>query len=408
MQTPTTKQLIIAIKKHDLVTVTRLLETGADPNGHETLYTLPSIRENTEGGKPYPGDTPLLTATGFRELPMVRLLLKKGANVNVQGVNGTTPLIEAMRPDEPDIAKLLLEHGAKPDLATMWGTTALVEAAGYPSRSKHLALLIRAGANPNGVAGRTPLQAAVEIDDADNVQQLLRGGAKVNFQRPGFGTALYYAQDNADIAALLRKAGGKLRPPAREKYPNNKPSSRPSEARRQVTPREQKLTSEDSLVQECVLTDFLAYHGKDLFFLNDKATSLWVINMTQQFSVNHETQIDMDLENEQALAVTLAMRESLFARNGTSVSLADWKPNSPAIQLRDQKAITAATGRFGEKEIAARAYVRLALPGYNPQHTAAVVRFSFGPTPHGASGTYFLRQNQGKWVITWRRFAYYV
>ena len=78
-----------------------------------------------------------------------------------------------------------------------------------------------------------------------------------------------------------------------------------------------------------------------------------------------------------------------------------------AIQLRDQKAITAATGRFGEKEIAARAYVRLALPGYTPQRTTAVVRFSFGPTPHGASGTYFLTKRQGKWEIAWRHFSYY-
>lgn len=407
MQTPTTKQLIQAIKKRDLRAVRRLLESGADPNDHETLYTLPSVRERSEGGKPYPGDTPLLVAVGYRELAIVRLLLQKGADANAQGAYGTTPLMEAMRPDEPEIAKLLLEHGAKPDTATKWGGTALVEAAGYPSRSKHIALLIHAGANPNGVAGRTPLQAAAELVDPENVRQLLKNGADVNFQRPGFGTPLYYAQDNADIAALLRQAGGELRPPVQDKSSNDKPPFRSSTANRQIAPREQKLTPEDSLVLECALTDFVSYRGKDLILPNDKTTSVWIVNLTQQLSVDNETQLDVDLENEQALAVTLAMRESLFARNGTAISLTGWKPRSSALQLRDQKAVTAATGRYGEKRIAARAYLRLALPGYNPQRTAAVVRFSFGPTPHGASGTYFLTQNQGKWQVTWRHFTYY-
>lgn len=401
--------LIAAIKKRDMVAVTRLLETGADPNGRERLYTLPSLKERTEGGKPYPGETVLLIAVSYGELPIVRLLLQKGAEVNAMGnVYGTTPLIEAMRSDTTALAKLLLEHGAKPNLVSKWGETALVRAASYPDRAKHIELLLQAGADPNGGTRETPLQMAAELGDAQYITLLLRAGAKVNFRRPGFGTPLYYAREDADMTALLRKAGGKLRPPVEVKSKNEKSEPRPTpKSTRQITPREQTLTPEDTQILERVLLDFLAYQGKDLFFLNDKPTSLMVINTTRTFSVGSETQLDMDLENEQALSVTLAMRESLVARNATSISLASWKPNSSTLQLRDQKTVTDTFGRFGEKETTVRAAVLLSLPGYSPQRETAVLRFSFSPTPHGASGTYFLKKQADKWEIVWRHFSYY-
>ncbi|WP_395094019.1 ankyrin repeat domain-containing protein [Armatimonas sp.] len=268
--------------------------------------------------------------------------------------------------------------------------------------------LLAAGADPNGGTDRTPLQAAVECGDLGNAQALLRNGAKVNFQRPGFGTPLYYARDNIEMAALLRKAGGKLRSPVAVKSRDTKPLPPTSPpAKVQITPRDQKLTIEDTQVLERVLLDFLAYRGKDLYFLNDKTTSLMVINTTRVFSVGSETQLDMDLENQQALTVTLAMRESLVARNATSISLASWKPISSTLQLRDQKAVTETFGRFGEKETTARAAILLSLPGYSPQRETAVLRFSFSPTPHGASGTYFLKKLADKWEIAWRHFAYY-
>lgn len=400
--------LIEAIKKRDVVAVTRLLAAGADPNGRETLYTLPSLRERTEGGKPYQGDTPLVIAVGYRELPIVRLLLQKGADVNAQGAYGTTPLMEAMRPEELEMAKLLLEHGAKPDLVTKWGATALVEAAGYPSRGKHISLLIRAGANPNGVIGRTPLAAASDLQDPENVQVLLRNGAKVNLQRPGFGTPLYYARDSIEMATLLRKAGGKLRSPVAVKSRDTKPLPPTSPpAKVQITPRDQKLSSEDIQVLELALTDLCTYRGKDIFLPRDKGTNLIVANTTRIYNGYDDNQLNADLENAQALEITLAMREQLAQRNVTSVSIASWKPSSPALQLRDQKSLTDIFGRFGEKEATARAWVSLSLPAYEALREKAVLRFSFGPTPHGASGTYFLTKRQGKWEIAWRRFSYY-
>jgi hypothetical protein len=61
-----------------------------------------------------------------------------------------------------------------------------------------------------------------------------------------------------------------------------------------------------------------------------------------------------------------------------------------------------------EKHPKARAYVVLWLPGYSKDQTQAVVRFSFGPTPHGATATYLLVKENGKWKIKAQDFAFYV
>ena len=56
----------------------------------------------------------------------------------------------------------------------------------------------------------------------------------------------------------------------------------------------------------------------------------------------------------------------------------------------------------------AQAYARAALPGYTADGRRALVRIHFGPTPHGASGTYLLEKHPAAgWKVTWRKLAYY-
>jgi ankyrin repeat protein len=81
-----------------------LLERGADPNA---LSTNEAVRV-----------PPLGTAAFVRSVPLARLLLDSGADLNGRGEGGFTALHSAAQNGDEDLAQLLLERGADPTLAT--------------------------------------------------------------------------------------------------------------------------------------------------------------------------------------------------------------------------------------------------------------------------------------------------
>ncbi len=81
-----------------------LLERGADPNALST----------SEAAKV----PPLGTAAFMRSVPLARLLLDSGADVNGRGEGGFTALHTARQNGDDTFAELLLERGADPSLAT--------------------------------------------------------------------------------------------------------------------------------------------------------------------------------------------------------------------------------------------------------------------------------------------------
>jgi ankyrin repeat protein len=81
-----------------------LLERGADPNA---LSTNEAVRV-----------PPLGTAAFVRSVPLARLLLDSGAEVNGRGEGGFTALHSAAQNGDEDLARLLLERGADRSLAT--------------------------------------------------------------------------------------------------------------------------------------------------------------------------------------------------------------------------------------------------------------------------------------------------
>jgi uncharacterized protein len=81
-----------------------LLELGADPN---TLSRNEAVRV-----------PPLGTAAFVRSVPMARLLLDSGADVNGRGEGGFTALHSAAQNGDEELVRLLLERGADPTLAT--------------------------------------------------------------------------------------------------------------------------------------------------------------------------------------------------------------------------------------------------------------------------------------------------
>lgn len=81
-----------------------LLERGAEPNA---VSTNEAVRV-----------PPLGTAAFVRSVPLARLLLDSGADVNGRGEGGFTALHSAAQSGDEDLTRLLLERGADPSIAT--------------------------------------------------------------------------------------------------------------------------------------------------------------------------------------------------------------------------------------------------------------------------------------------------
>jgi ankyrin repeat protein len=145
---------------------------------------------------------------------MIELLLDAGANANAQlklfppyrslrmdrGADaildiGTTPLLRAARAADVVAMKLLLERGALVDLPQLNGVTPLLAAAGL-------------GANPIDTRGKF----RTELDALAAVTVLLDAGADVHRADINKRTALHAAaqQGYTDVVRLLVQRGGDL------------------------------------------------------------------------------------------------------------------------------------------------------------------------------------------------------
>ena len=110
------------------------------------------------------GFTPLHLASFFGQEDAARLLVERGADVNLVARHATihvTPLHSAAAGAHAGVVRLLLEHGADPDAAQDGGFTPLHSAARNDDRESVEALLA-AGADPARVNddGQTPAALA--------------------------------------------------------------------------------------------------------------------------------------------------------------------------------------------------------------------------------------------------------
>ncbi len=115
--------LMYAAAHGNIQTMKLLLAKGADVN----LADAPESAQVKNGPIALGSLTPLLLAAPSAGAPAVRLLLDAGAKVNVQDVRGMTPIMLAIGTDRPDIGviRMLLERGADKNIKSKAGETAL-------------------------------------------------------------------------------------------------------------------------------------------------------------------------------------------------------------------------------------------------------------------------------------------
>ncbi len=142
----------------------------------------------------FTGSTPLIGAASNGNLPAVKLLLAKGANVNAVSGDGSFQKVKA-------------------GTIALGNWTALLASASLGS-PEMIAVLLDAGADVNArdVRGMTSLMLAVATDrpNAGGVRTLIERKADVNIRSLAGETALEWARKigNPSVVRMLERAGG--------------------------------------------------------------------------------------------------------------------------------------------------------------------------------------------------------
>jgi len=157
-----------------------LLERGVDPDSRDTL-----------------GRTALhLVVAQSSGFDLARLLLSRGAAVDIRDEQGMTPLLSAI----PACVRLLADKGADLSVRDNQGNSALHWAV-Y-RKSPELAELLTALGAPLDLqnnAGRTPLHLAVAAADQKMAQLLLKAGAKSDIADTGGITPQKLAEKSGNL-----------------------------------------------------------------------------------------------------------------------------------------------------------------------------------------------------------------
>ncbi|XP_018907926.2 uncharacterized protein [Bemisia tabaci] len=194
-----------------------LIDQGANPNekdkeGHTVLhfairseciktaeYLIDETGVDLNGGPL----SPLLWAVGLENQDMVKLLLKKGANVNVSTCYGTTPLHLAVREGYQPITELLLKYKPNLEFRTSQGSTALFLAV-KNQHEKIVEALLDKGADPNDIddSGNYPIHVAINSGNVNVVKALLNKGAYFDAVDDSINSPLDLARKTGNVKLI--------------------------------------------------------------------------------------------------------------------------------------------------------------------------------------------------------------
>ena len=159
-------------------------------------------------------ETPLIVASEMGHVEIVRVLLERGANPDVQDGRERTALHWGLKEGHLEVAELLLERGATANTADVTGQAPLHLA----SREGHVVitqLLLKQGADPNAKdgSGRSSLHWASQEGHLEVAQLLLNKGANWSTGDNSGQVPLHLASQEGrlDVAQLLIKDRFSLR-----------------------------------------------------------------------------------------------------------------------------------------------------------------------------------------------------
>ena len=111
-------------------------------------------------------------------LSVIISLLERGAQINIQDVNGTSALMLSCFTGKKEVASILLEHGADVNLQNTFRMTALIMGV-YNGHMEIVELLMRYGADVNTMTsnGMTALKLSKDNDHGRISEFLIECGA---------------------------------------------------------------------------------------------------------------------------------------------------------------------------------------------------------------------------------------
>lgn len=162
------------------------------------------INNQTKPDKP----TALMYAARNGHIPVVRLLLMRGADPNILTSRGESAIAFAMRYRHPNTAIVLLEHGADPNTRLRFSGQTLLQSAAANGYTDLLSRLLEKDINVN-MGNPTALELASRRGHISVVEALLRRGADVNLNPDGKLNALDVAkvEGHTQIVNMLKAAG---------------------------------------------------------------------------------------------------------------------------------------------------------------------------------------------------------